>query len=81
MYTYRGFTLRSEMQEALDRYVGREPVGNFLTAVLENNLQLAVGYADNDNLANLPAFVGYLYNELPADCWGSKEKMAAWLKG
>ena len=80
-YTFLGYEARTQMIDALDRYAQhRQPVGDFLRAVLENNLQSAVGHADDDNLRNLPAFVGYLYNEMPAPCWGSPEKVKAWLK-
>lgn len=46
--------------------------------MLENDLKSAVAHADDENLQNLPAYVGYLYNEAPGDCWGSKEKVAAY---
>ncbi len=79
-YTYRGYYIRPQMLAALLRYTEEHcKVGDFLTAVLENNLSEAVGRADDENLANLPAFVSYLYNEAPAPCWGSKEKVKAWL--
>ena len=80
-YTFLGYEARTQMIDALDRYAQhRQPVGDFLRAVLENNLQSAVGHADDDNLRNLPAFVGYLYNEMPSPCWGSPEKVKAWLE-
>lgn len=80
-YTFLGYEARTQMIAALDRYAQhRQPVGDFLTAVLENNLSEAVGHADDDNLRNLPAFVGYLYNEMPSPCWGSPEKVKAWLE-
>ena len=71
-----------EMLAAIKRYIhGRVIPGDFLQAVICNDLTGAVGRADDDNLANLPAFVGYFYNEAPSRCWGSKEKMEAWLRG
>jgi len=80
-YEFRGFVIRDQMIEKLDAYAKRrEHLGHFLTSVLENDLQKAVGYADEDNLKNLPAFVGYLYNELPQGCWGSPAKVKAWLE-
>lgn len=79
-YKFRDFAIPSYMGPGLDHYIenGGLP-GEFLIAVLENNLSEAVGYADSTNLHNLPAYVGYLYNEAPAACWGSKEKVAAWV--
>ncbi|HOU23534.1 MAG TPA: hypothetical protein PLN42_04705 [Anaerolineae bacterium] len=80
-YEYRGFEIRDEMIEKLNAYAERhEPIGDFLRAVLENDLQMAVGRADTSNLYNLPAYVTYLYNELPAACWGSPAKVKAWLE-
>lgn len=78
-YEFRGFTASAHMIDSIDAFVAEgRPVGHFLTAVLSNNLQDAVAHADDQNLANLPAFVGYLYNEVPGSCWGSPVKVAAW---
>lgn len=52
--------------------------GSFLRAVLENNLKDAVGQADSTNQQLLVAYVIFLYNEAPAACWGSPEKVRAW---
>lgn len=80
-YAFRGYRISAHMLDALKRYTEKHcPVGDFLTAVLENNLSEAVGKADDYNLRNLPAFVGYLYNEAPSQCWGSKEKVKKWLE-
>ena len=66
---------------ALDRYVNdRLLPGGFLTAVLSNDLFGAVGSADSENLAALPEIVRYVYNELPANSWGSKDKIWRWVE-
>lgn len=67
---------------ALDRYAkdGIE-TGSFLRAVLENDLFQAVHRADSDNLRDIQQITEYVNWELPAGCWGSKEKVQAWLKG
>jgi hypothetical protein len=54
--------------------------GSFLQAVLENNLREAFGRADLTNRAALFDIVSWLYNDAPADCWGSPEKVMAWSK-
>jgi hypothetical protein len=65
---------------SINRYVDLHcPTGDFLYAVLTNNLKEAVGRADEENLAALPEIVGYCYNEIPFDCWGSPARVAAWL--
>lgn len=79
-YRFQGFFIPDHMMGGLERYInhGVEP-GDFLTAVIENDLAEAVGRADAENMHNLPAYVGYLYNEAPSQCWGSPEKMKAWI--
>ncbi len=68
------------MAEKLTGYVlGHQPVGDFLTAVLENNLLQAACRADHINEHLLKAYVQVLYNEAPSTCWGSPEKVAQWL--
>ena len=80
-YQDRSFFIPDNMAHAIDNYIERgEPVGDFLTALICNNLSEAIGRADYLNLANLPAFAAYFYNYAPASCWGSKEKMDAWLE-
>lgn len=79
-YLFRHFRIRAQMMEAIHRYVEKhQPVGKFLTAVICNDLREACAYADDDNLINLPAFVGYFYNEAPSLCWGSRKQMEYWL--
>lgn len=53
--------------------------GGFLTAVLENNLKEACARADSYNRATLFEIVEYCYMNIPAPCWGSPEKVRAWL--
>jgi hypothetical protein len=78
-YEFNGRHIPARMADGLQRWIERGiPPGSFLTAVLENNLKEAVCRADEENLFNLPAYVGYLYNEAPAPCWGSPEKVSAW---
>ena len=57
----------------------RQPVGGFLTAVLENDLMQAFGQADQYNLAALKEILIYVRWEIPASCWGSPEKVQAHL--
>lgn len=80
-YTFMEFAVPERMMQPLHDYCtfGYLP-GQFLQAVISNDLAEACGRADWENLRNLPAFVAYLYNEAPAPCWGSKEKMDAWVK-
>jgi hypothetical protein len=66
-------------QSAMESYVERKLYpGSFLTAVLSNNLVNAVSKADSSNLAALPLIVKFMYNRMPAACWGSEEKIHNW---
>lgn len=52
--------------------------GDFLRAVLTNKLKESFMYADHINLARMFDIVSFWYNEAPADCWGSEEKVTKW---
>ncbi len=56
------------------------PVGEFLTAVLENNLANAVAYADVNSLVALKTILMVLHNEAPLKCWRHPDRVAAWLR-
>lgn len=70
-----------ELIESLQAYanIGR-PTGDFLRAVLENNLMEAFGRADIFNRGRIFEICQFIYNELPSNSHGSKEKVDAWLK-
>lgn len=53
-------------------------VGNFLTAVIDNDLREAVSRGDDNSLAGLKPIVQFLYNYCPAPCHGSPAKREAW---
>jgi len=72
--------VRDDVKEHLDAYAYYgKPLGGFLTAVVTNDLFEAMGKADSYNRASLYQICHYIYNELPADCWGSPAKMRAHL--
>lgn len=58
----------------------QHPVGNFLTAVLSNDLWEAVARADDDSMRSLRHIVMFIHNELPNGCHGSKQIVAEWIK-
>lgn len=81
IFEWDGLVMPNHLIESLHRYVTeRVETGSFLRSVLENDLCEAVCRADHFNFPLLPVIVRYVYNELPLPCWGSKEKVAAWLK-
>ncbi len=80
-YHFQGFRIPRRMMDGIRRYVDQGiPPGDFLQAVICNDLVAAVSRADDENIRNLPAFVGYFYNEVPGPCWGSPQKMEAWIE-
>ena len=52
--------------------------GDFLTAVLNNDLKEACGRADDVNRRCLFNYIDFFYNYAPSQCWGSPAKVAAW---
>jgi hypothetical protein len=53
--------------------------GSFLRSVLENDLRNACARADTETGLCLPVLLEYLEIMAPAECWGSPEKVKAWL--
>ena len=72
--------MREDIKEAIDRYAKeRCPVGDFLTAVLANDLMEAMGRADEDNRKDLFEICSYVYNHIPTMCHGSRKRVKEWL--
>ncbi len=73
--------LKPDIKESLQLYVNKGcPTGSFLQACLENDLLEAAMRADSVNRLMLHEIAGYIYHELPGQCHGSRERVAAWLK-
>lgn len=69
------------IKEGLDNYLEHGiPTGDFLAAAISNDLAMAVGRADSQNIRVLRSIVGYLWNEFPRHAWGSSEKYKDWIK-
>jgi hypothetical protein len=67
------------IKDALENYVERGYMpGSFTSAVLANDLIVAVMVADPISLASLRDIVGYVISEVPADARGSYAKMERW---
>lgn len=65
----------------LTRYIsdGVRP-GQFLVAVLKDNLMEAMGRADEEAAVNLKEICTFLYTHSPSGCSGSEKKVEAWIK-
>ncbi len=72
--------LPERLQGGAQRYIehGIEP-GSFLTAIICNDLREACACADDEMRHRLFDIVSWFYNEAPAQCWGGRERMAAWI--
>lgn len=69
-----------DVRDSLNRYVVEGiPTGDFLRAVLANDLMESIGRADVDNLKALPHICAYIYNYLPMNCIGSYQRVNDWL--
>lgn len=53
--------------------------GGFLQSVLENDLREAVVHADRINRYALADIMDWIRHYAPPECWGSPEKVTAWL--
>ncbi len=71
--------LPKHLQNALREYIERGHIpGDFLTAVLSNNLMGAFSLADEISKPALGDILQFLWNAAPSACWGSKEFMTRW---
>lgn len=66
-----------DLQEYLTNHT---PPGDFLRAVLENDLRRSFGKADLENRRSLFYLVTYLHNWAPHTCWGSPHNVTKWLE-
>lgn len=75
------YPIRDDWYGALERYLNQGIMpGSFMTAVLENNLMEAFGRANHMNEANMKNIVGYVYNHIPSNAWGSVERVRDYVK-
>ncbi|MFH1626086.1 MAG: hypothetical protein ABID54_13165 [Pseudomonadota bacterium] len=73
--------LPEHMRSGTQLYIERGILpGNFLQAVICNNLRESLARADHINTARMSDIAGFFYNETPFNCWGSEKRMKAWAK-
>lgn len=71
MHLREGFTLYVEMGV---------PTGSGMRSILENQpLADVIGRLDSTAEAHVGHIVRFIYNHTPASCWGSPEKVSAWV--
>lgn len=59
--------------------VDRVPPGHFLKSVFQNDLYKSLGYADEANRRAIGDIVGFIYAELPDECWGDESTYYRWI--
>jgi len=73
--------LPAHIQAGVQQYVEQGIIpGDFLQAVIANNLSESFALADEINQGQMFNIVKFFYNEMPSACWKSKEKMLMWNK-
>lgn len=78
--TANGFHIPDRMMRSIEAYIQKgQPVGDFLQAIICNDLREAVVRADDENIRNLPAFVYYFYQNAPSQCWGTRNHYNNWV--
>ena len=81
-FRFNGRGIPERMHGGIQRYIEQHAMpGDFLMAVVCNNLKEACARADDENMLLLPVYAAFFYHEAPAACWGSPEKVRAWLDG
>lgn len=67
------------VRQAIDKWATQaQKPGDFVCALLQNDLLGAYQRADPWSTKNMAAIVAYLWNEVPSDAWGSVERFEAW---
>jgi len=79
-FHFKGRCIPKHMHQGVALYISKhQPPGDFLRAVLQNDLQDACGRADDMNIEALHVYCAFLYNHAPSGCWGSKGVVKEWL--
>jgi hypothetical protein len=74
--------IHEPLRGALQRYIEHGVLfGDFLYAMLTNNLTMTFQKADSENVKKVQEILTFIYQELPGPCWGSEERVESWVKG
>ncbi|MCR9254738.1 MAG: hypothetical protein NXI16_01430 [Alphaproteobacteria bacterium] len=68
------------MRGGIERYIEQGvPMGGFLTALASNDLKEACARADSNNSRLIFEWVAWFWNYAPSECWGSPDRVSAWI--
>lgn len=71
--------IEPRFRKSIERWIhGAIHPGDFLGAVLRNDLLGAMERGDDAAIDNLPHIVSFLYLDCPSLCWGSNERVVEW---
>lgn len=78
-FSYRGRTIPEYMHAGIIRYLSEGVIpGDFLLAVLSNDLKESVLRADDANVEIVHVYARFLYQYAPIASWGSREIIRTW---
>ena len=73
------YDIPKRTKESIDRWACEAiPGGDFVMSVLKDNLSEAIMRADRENKRYIEDIVRYVINQIPSDCWGSKDLVENW---
>ena len=73
---FEEYKIPLRMRSGVRRYLLLgEDMGHFLTALFENDFQMTVARADDENGRLLREWAFFVYNYVPSGSWGSKERV------
>ena len=77
--TFDGTLLPEYMLEGVIRFVlyGLRP-GDFLCAMLQNDVRIALHHADGRNRSALATWLYWFERALPGQCWGTLARFETW---
>lgn len=81
MMNYDSYPNRGNVAGIRNYIERRVPPGGFLLAILTNDLREACARANHINQRLIFEIVVWFWNEAPANCWGSHERVEEWLNG
>ena len=74
------FDIPEHLHQEIDNYINNHVrPGNFLSAIIFNELRNSVELADFENIGQFLAYLGFFKNHAPKECWGSREAFTNWL--
>lgn len=80
-HSFRGKGIPFRMFSGIINYVEHNiPPGDFLLAILKNDLKRACLHADDENIDLIPVYISFFYWNIPSIAWGSKEAVRKWVE-